>query len=505
MTNISSQNHVSSVKNAPKEYVFVEVAKTGRVTNKKQLHNVRKHIMKDIGKSRRKNHRGSDKPQQKANIRSPPAMETTSPYSSLTDISDRSIPRAWSLGSGRTDPFACYPIPVDQDLLFLIDHVNTCSDIQLRPFKDIWLPISISDAAFFNEILSHVSLHVYTLRHGLSRATECPQSMVLHSRAVNSVRKRLDDPVLGISDGVIGTVLAFACFSHRINYWETYDMHMAALYQIVKRRGGVSSLIGNPTLRKLMSGIDLAATCFLEKPHTLFPLPEISDDSNMPTTTLPWPIPPASNKDQSIWKHSFLNDSPLLPIFHDMTDLMLSLKSDSIDHRKVGGPLVLINRAAVFSLVSRLDDISIPIEDITPDNLVQECCRIGGMLLLGGVYDHFPSQGFPYYVERFMDTASLARKLHTILLKLGRYKQWVLLKPLLVWSVALGALSSDNSDEVNDFLNLILFAGRWLGLHNWMEALMVAGNLLWVGEVFDERYKRLIASKKWEFDASIYK
>lgn len=108
--------------------------------------------------------------------------------------------------------------------------VNTWPDIQLRPFKDMWLysnpfedhmadlrvrwfPISMPDAAFFNEILSHVSLHVYTLRHGLSRETECPQSMILHSRAVASVRKRLCDPVLGISDGIIGTVLAFACFS----------------------------------------------------------------------------------------------------------------------------------------------------------------------------------------------------------------------------------------------------------------------------------------------------
>jgi len=76
-----------------------------------------------------------------------------------------------------------------------------------------WFPISMSDAAFFNEILSHVALHVYNLRHGFSREVDCPQSMILHSRAVNSVRTRLDDPILGTSDGIIGTVLAFACFS----------------------------------------------------------------------------------------------------------------------------------------------------------------------------------------------------------------------------------------------------------------------------------------------------
>lgn len=237
----------------------------------------------------------------------------------------------------------------------------------------------------------------------------------------------------------------------------------------------------------------------------MFPLPEVSDDSSMSTTILPWPIPPAPNREQSIWRHSFLSESPLLPIFHDMTDLMLSIKSASLDHLKSNGPPVLVNRAVVFSLVSRLDEISIPIKDTTPDNLVQECARIGGMLLLGGVYDHFPSSGMPRHIHRFMDTASTARKLHTVLVKLGKYKEWVLLKPLLLWCVALGAVSSESEEDANDFLDLILFAGRWLGLHNWMEALMVGGNLLWVGEVFDEKYKRLTTDKEWKFDPSVYK
>tara|TARA_R110002060_G_scaffold7121_8_gene10877 strand:- start:80 stop:394 length:315 start_codon:yes stop_codon:yes gene_type:complete len=103
-----------------------------------------------------------------------------------------------------------------------------------------------------------------------------------------------------------------------------------------------------------------------------------------------------------------------------------------------------------------------------------------------------------------MDTASLARKLHTILYKLKRYKEWVLLKPLLLWCLTLGAVSSDSLDDVDEFLDLMLFAGRWLGLHNWMEALLIAGNLLWVGEVFDEKYKRVTSRKTWKYDASLY-
>ncbi|KAK0130014.1 hypothetical protein ONS96_000552 [Cadophora gregata f. sp. sojae] len=343
--------------------------------------------MKDIGISRRKKITPLEESGQKAKIKSKRIVETPFPDASSSHSSKFSVAIAWSLGSGRMDPFACYPTPLDQELLFLDDHVNTSPDIELWPFKDI---------------------------------------------------------------------------------------------------------------------IDVAATCFLDKLNTMFPLLEVPDDSSMPSVALPWPIPPALNRDHSIWKHSFLNEYPLLPIFHDMTTLMLTLKSDSFSHRTSNGPSVVVNRAAVFSLVSRLDEISIPVENTTADNLIQECCRIAGMLLLGAVYDHFPSRGFPHHVNRFMDTASLSRKLHTILCRLEKYKHWILYKPLLLWCLTLGAVSSESLDDTEDFLDLMLFAGRWLGLRSWMEALLVAGNLFWVGEIFDEKYKRVTACKEWKYNTRLY-
>lgn len=115
-------SHVPSPKSAPKEFCFVEVTKTGRVTDKKHLHNVRKHIMKDIGKSRRKKIVPSEESCQKVRKQNRHTVDRPSSDLSSNRSSHCSVFGAWSLGSGRTDPFACYPIPVDQDLLFLIDH-----------------------------------------------------------------------------------------------------------------------------------------------------------------------------------------------------------------------------------------------------------------------------------------------------------------------------------------------------------------------------------------------
>lgn len=122
--------HVPAAKSAQKEYIFVEVAKTGRVINKKHLHNVRKHIMKDIGLSRRKNNKFTEEvppkePQKVARkevTRIERAVEASSPDYSSPSRSDILTLGDWSLGSGRMDPFACYPIAVDHALLFLVDH-----------------------------------------------------------------------------------------------------------------------------------------------------------------------------------------------------------------------------------------------------------------------------------------------------------------------------------------------------------------------------------------------
>lgn len=79
----------------------------------------------------------------------------------------------------------------------------------------------MTDGAFFTEMLSHVSLQVHTLRHGLRSAMDFEQPMILHSQALKSVRERLGDPVLGVTDGIIGTVLAFASFAVSKSYSRT--------------------------------------------------------------------------------------------------------------------------------------------------------------------------------------------------------------------------------------------------------------------------------------------
>jgi hypothetical protein len=471
-------NEVSTATNGG--FAFVEVDVSGRVTDKKHLHTIRKHIMKDIGKARRK--RPASQPETKSKVKSSRGNSVIP------------NPQAGLLGSGRMDPFVCYPVPVDMEMLFLIDHVHTCSDPYLRPFKDTWFPISLSDSAFFNEILSHVAAYVFTLRNGLQNRDDCTQSIALHSRAIHSVRKRLLDPVLGISDGVIGTVLAFACFSHRTNDWAEYDMHMGALYRIIEARGGISYLSANPVLRQLLSRVDLAGTCFLERPRPLFPLPVGGGES----TSWPWAIPQTPYPDQSIWKHAFPARSPIVPIFHEITTFVMILKSDLMRNVSKEEISLSINRSTIRSLVDRLEEISVPISAITEGNLIEECCRLAALLLLGNISSHFSVSGSGQLDIENHNLPTNVQKLHTILITNLHYKEWLLFKPLLNWSACLAAVSTENEEMKDDFLHLIIYAGRLMGLGSWREALITAGNMKWIGEVFDERFLSITERLSWE-------
>jgi hypothetical protein len=478
---------------ATKEFAFVEVDATGRVTDKDYLHTIRKHIMKDIGRARRKPIPFASERTSKSTTSS---LRSKQIYTTREDDSIMPSPQAGLLGSGRMDPFQCYPVPVNMEMLFLIDHLHTCSEVHLRPFKDTWYPISVSDPAFFYEILSNVSAHVFALRNGFQNRDDCFQSIALHSRAINSIRARLLDPILGISDGIIGTVLAFASFSHRTNDWAEYDIHMAALYRIIEVRGGISCLSPHPVLRHLISGVDLAGTCFLERPRPLFPLPTIST-SDSTIKNMPWPVPQTMYPEQSIWKHAFMTKSPLLSVFQDITTFVMILKSDLLRNESKS-EIVSINQSTMGSLIDRLREFSTPILDITEDNVLEECCRLAALLLLGQISSHFSEPGSGIFNVENHNITMKVEKLHTILVVNSHYKGWLLFKPLLNWIASLAAVSTSNEETRHGFLHVIVYAGSLMGLKRWDEALITAGNMLWIGEIFDERYHRITKGVPWE-------
>jgi hypothetical protein len=66
---------------------------------------------------------------------------------------------------------------------------------------------TVIDEAGFRQILCTSSSHMTRLRDG----TENAEAIALSTEAIRSINRRLADPILGISDGVIISILAFTC------------------------------------------------------------------------------------------------------------------------------------------------------------------------------------------------------------------------------------------------------------------------------------------------------
>jgi hypothetical protein len=177
----------------------------------------------------------------------------------------------------------------------------------------------------------------------------------------------------------------------------------------------------------------------------------------------------------------------------------MTLKSNLMQNTSKAEIFLSIDPSTISSLVYRLEKLSIPILCIDEDNLLEECCRLAALLLLWNISSHFsiPSST-PSNTESQINITKIVQKLHTALIRNSYYKSWLLFKPLLNWVVALAAISTSSGEMRYDFLCLLAYAGRLMELKGWIEALITAGNMLWVGEVFDERFQNITEGVSWE-------
>jgi hypothetical protein len=112
------------------------------------------------------------------------------------------------------------------------------------------------DDAAFHQVLSNSALHLGSLKMDGSRETV--ESIKYHTEAVESVKMRITDPILGITDGIIVAIIAFACHDvyivipgpkpsdwlnetsqHMVENFDRWGVHINGLLKILEIRGGI--------------------------------------------------------------------------------------------------------------------------------------------------------------------------------------------------------------------------------------------------------------------------
>jgi len=81
-------------------------------------------------------------------------------------------------------------------------------------YRNGWLPIGLTDAAAFQQVLSMFVVHLRAL-YGRGMGFPIVESLSYHTQAITSVRERLSNPAFVVTDGIIGAIIGFACHAVR--------------------------------------------------------------------------------------------------------------------------------------------------------------------------------------------------------------------------------------------------------------------------------------------------
>lgn len=84
--------------------------------------------------------------------------------------------------------------------------------------------------------------------------------MKYHNAAIVSVNSRLGHPELGNTDGIVASIVGFACHSRQTANYDIWQTHMEALDRILHTRGGPDS-VKLPMLRLLLYLVDTTGCC----------------------------------------------------------------------------------------------------------------------------------------------------------------------------------------------------------------------------------------------------
>lgn len=78
------------------------------------------------------------------------------------------------------------------------------SNSVIPAFKPVWFEMIMRDPASFLQTLSTATTHRASIR-----GEDGSKALIYQQRAIGSLNKRLSHALLGISDGVVGTVITF--------------------------------------------------------------------------------------------------------------------------------------------------------------------------------------------------------------------------------------------------------------------------------------------------------
>ncbi|KAL2067884.1 hypothetical protein VTL71DRAFT_15982 [Oculimacula yallundae] len=401
----------------------------------------------------------------------------TSARDRLTKLPTRRSFTISRLGSGRGDPFIKFPIELNSRSRELIDLIFDERTGKASPLKVAWFQIGMLDGAAFHQLLSGAATYFNNLRHGDGGQAN-GEFLAHHAYSLQLVNSQMREVETATTDGVISSIIGFACYYHLIEDMESWRKHLAGLREIVRLRGGIDTFESQGFLGTMLSCIDISGSCTLDEAPS-FPVPGKPTDFVLPmsptTSSYPFHSPQVHLLTiNSIFDSGFIDS---------MADLNLESLHLQEEIQNTGGNILLDSMYIcdyINPLLHKL--LSLPRQDISsPTGAISEMMRLAAVLYLIAI-----RQSFGIYPTRVaMQIHKLSALIMTFEGSGASQNIWAdhELSLIELWVTAVGCIMSDEKSTASWFATRLHAAMRRISVATYGDLEDILRGFSWIDEI----------------------
>lgn len=502
-TRENSSRKLSGLPERSKQDKFAFVYHTGpTVRDRESKRLIKKHVMKDIGKSRRK----------PPSTRKKAREATTGQATQFDDLQQQNLERDNDNGelslivqdpgpvsrfSTTRDPFIVkhYPIKVNRRTCALIDHLFSEAYPELKNLRDSFFPVGLMDAAAFHQVLAVLAIHLpFNRSKELNKSMdyETTEIVLHHAEAIKMLNTRMQDVHAATSDGTIGTIVLMVCHSYMQEDFNMWRAHMRGMKHLLKIRkanaslggtedGGCGSLSLSPALRMTLEWVDSTGSLAQDTPP-VFPFPShlVPFHPVFPPTIH---LPPYLYVVQTALASTFSNLSLICDLFMDIAKLSALADAGARSNSSFWMGESSISWGATFlePVTYRLLALQDRVNPLDTSSILQETMRLSLLIYLGPI-----RRKFGIFIMKMMIQLGKLLAVLRESIDLG-----VELNGLILWIVTIGAMEASETtlqDQFDSILNELLLDLGIIPSSAWEKRLQ---DLMWVEDVHGARFQSL--------------
>ncbi|KAI1203851.1 hypothetical protein F5X97DRAFT_282221 [Nemania serpens] len=240
------------------DFEFVHVNRPG--DEKKNSTRIRRHVMKDIGRARRKPKKRSEV----STVRRPSPGTTPRPTTEIQAQHAQALMPSPLQGCMLSDNI--FPIEMDDERRNLTQFLFAVARSSNRAFGARWLSIGQADAAAWYITLANAVIY-RKMKPGYAKPefNKDTEAMKWYTLSLNSVSKRLANPKESGKEGLVTAIAGFICHDTSTGNFTRQEIHLRGLKSLVEDLGGINE-ISNPMLRLMISWHDLSGAAYRNSP-----------------------------------------------------------------------------------------------------------------------------------------------------------------------------------------------------------------------------------------------